>query len=110
MGNVEGAIDARTSIAGFFRRSFCQLYHSLTDEVMVAGRPAVAGCPGSSTRSVSCVGPQVLDRNVPVPRKVLWYQGQSLVSVLNADTWKPTNPPPFCTYDWKAERCAAVCG
>jgi len=62
-------------MSGFCRRSFCQLYHSLTEDVKVAGRSAVAGWPASSTRRVSAVGPQVLLLNVPVPRKVLWYQG-----------------------------------
>lgn len=66
----------------FCRRSFFQLYHLLTDEVIVAGRCTVTGWGGSSILSVSAVGSQVLSRNVPVPGNVLWYQGQSAESSL----------------------------
>src|SRR5689334_2347797 len=99
------------SMFGFWRRSLCQLYHSLTEDVMVAGSPAIAGWLRSSIFSVSEVGPQLLLWKVPVPRKVSWYQDQSLgVWSLYAETWKPIQPPPLFMYVWNALRWAAVCG
>ncbi len=53
------------------RRSFDQLYHSLTDEVNVAGSPVVEGWVRSSVLSTDVVGPQVFDRKLPLPRNWL---------------------------------------
>ena len=58
------------SMFGFCRRSLLQLYHSLTEEVNVAGSRAWTGGPVLD-RSVTRVGPQVLVWNAPVPRNVL---------------------------------------
>jgi hypothetical protein len=92
------------------RRSLDQPYHSLTEEVNVAGRPAVEGCVLSSVRSTAVVGPQVLVRKFPLPRKVLWYQGQEPASVVNAEEWKPIQPPPARMYRSNPDRWAAVFG
>ena len=82
------------SMFGFWRRSLCQLYHSLTDEVNVSGRFLVAGLVWSSTRRTAVVGPQVLDTKSPLPRNWLWYQLQLCASVVKAETWKPIQAPP----------------
>lgn len=58
-------------MSGLLRRSLLQLYHSLTDEVNVAGRCVVEGWVRSSTRSTALVGPQVLERKFPLPRNWL---------------------------------------
>ncbi|GAA1223779.1 hypothetical protein GCM10009578_078010 [Streptomyces rhizosphaericus] len=42
-GKLLGSTEARILMSGFFRRSFDQLYHSLTDEVKVAGSALVDG-------------------------------------------------------------------
>jgi hypothetical protein len=59
------------SMLGFCRRSLLHEYHSLTDDWIVAGRPAVDGWVRSSIFSVSAVGPQVLVAKLPEPRNVL---------------------------------------
>jgi hypothetical protein len=70
-GKLDGSIDASTLMSGFCRRSRLQEYHSLTDDWMVAGSPAVDACVVFSMRNVSAVGPQVLVWNADEPRKVL---------------------------------------
>ncbi len=55
-------------MSGLPRRLFSHAYHSLTDEVKVAGSETVAGCVRSSVRSTAVVGPQVFDLKFPLPR------------------------------------------
>src|SRR2546423_1574552 len=95
---------------GFCRRSLVQLYHSLTDELITAGRCRVDGCVRFSMFRIAASGPHVLFRKLPPPRNVLWYQDHSFAFVVNAETWNPKNPPPFCMYCWNPARCAAECG
>lgn len=56
---------------GLDRRLFDQLYHSLTAEVHVVGRPAATGWAAFSVRTRAVVGPQVLERKFPLPRNWL---------------------------------------
>src|SRR5882757_4735081 len=94
----------------FARRLLDQLYHSLTDEVKVAGRFLVEACVRSSTFRTSEVGPQVFVAKLPVPRNVLWYHGQADALVVKAATWKPSQAPPPRMYVSNPVRWAAVCG
>jgi hypothetical protein len=64
----------------------------------------------SSVRRTAVVGPQVLDLKFPLPRNCWWYQGQFCASVVNAETWKPSQPPPPRMYRSKPARWLAVCG
>ncbi len=59
-GKLDGSIEARIWMFGLCRRSFCQLYHSLTDERNVAPVFTSDGCERFSVRRVTAVGPQVL--------------------------------------------------
>ena len=95
---------------GFCRRSLDQLYHSLTDEVNVAGRFVVDGCVRSSTFRTAVVGPQVLVLKLPLPRNGLWYHGQVAALVVKAETWKPIQAPPPRMYVSNPVRWAEVCG
>jgi hypothetical protein len=74
-GKLDGSIDARIWMSALFRRSFCQLYHSLTDDPNVAPVFTSDGCDRFSALSVTAVGPQVFDLNRPVARKVLLNHG-----------------------------------
>jgi hypothetical protein len=70
-GKLPASIEARMSMFEFCRRSLLHEYHSLTEDWIVAGRPAVDGWLRSSIFSVSAVGPQVLVWKFPEPRNVL---------------------------------------
>ena len=94
-GKLDWSIDASTWMLALLRRSFCQLYHSLTDERNVAPVFTRDGCERFSARNVTAVGSQVLVANRPVPRKVWLNHGQLLPASLYAETWKPKKPPPF---------------
>jgi hypothetical protein len=59
-GKLDESTARRMSMSGFVRRSFCHRYHSLGFDRKVWGRPRIAGCDGSSTRSTADVGRQVL--------------------------------------------------
>lgn len=76
----------------------------------VAGRPVAEGCVLSSVRSTAVVGPQVLVLKFPLPRNALWYQGQDPALVVNAEEWKPIQPPPARMYRSKPVRWVAVLG
>ena len=104
-GKLDGSIEARMSMFGFCRRSLLQEYHSLTDEVKVAGsRSGGRVGRGSRSCSVTAVGPQVLVPNAPGAEERVVVPAPAVGSVLNALTWKPIHAPPFCMYCWNAAR------
>ncbi len=75
-GKLVESIDKSIFIAGFLRRSFSQLYHSLGADLKVAGRCCVMGCLPPSTLNTADVGRQVFPLYCPAPKNWSWYQSQ----------------------------------